>query len=122
MLFRSLDALIERLYEKAAGKRNAVGDTWGDWVCKTAASVLAEQQNRIAALEAERDQMREPTEAMIVAGVKTLMTGHDSQRHYVAAVWRRMFSAAIDAARGDKLDESERQRMLAEADKIIREL
>ena len=45
-------------------------------------------------IEAERDAMREPTEEMIVAGVKTLLTGHDSQRHYVAALWRRMFDAA----------------------------
>ena len=50
----------------------------------------------------ERDALREPTEAMIVAGVKTLLTGHDSQRHYVAALWRRMFDAAIDAAREQK--------------------
>ena len=40
------------------------------------------------------DALREPTETMIVAGVKTLLTGHDSQRHYVAALWRRMFDAA----------------------------
>ena len=51
-------------------------------------------RKRIAALEAERDALREPTETMIVAGVKTLLTGHDSQRHYVAALWRRMFDAA----------------------------
>ena len=78
--------------------------------CK-AASLM----ERIAALEAERDcanaradthladaysmrdqrdALREPTETMIVAGVKTLMTGHDSQRHYVGALWRRMFDAA----------------------------
>ena len=56
-------------------------------------------RDKVAALEAERDALREPTETMIVAGVKTLLTGHDSQRHYVAALWRRMFDAAIDAAR-----------------------
>lgn len=46
------------------------------------------------ALRADAERMREPTEEMIVAGVKTLLTGHDSQRHYVAALWRRMFDAA----------------------------
>ena len=56
--------------------------------------LLANAEAEVARIEAERDALREPTETMIVAGVKTLLTGHDSQRHYVAALWRRMFDAA----------------------------
>ena len=107
-----LDALVERLQKKSLwGKfgwepdedaREAAAalvqlreqrDEWHKaWIGMEKRAERAE--SRIAALEAERDALREPTETMIVAGVKTLLTGHDSQRHYVAALWRRMFDAA----------------------------
>jgi hypothetical protein len=84
----NLTALIERLNKPS-------GTAFYDAERTQAAAALVRLRDENARL---KDALREPTEEMIVAGVKTLLTGHDSQRHYVATLWRRMFDAAIDAA------------------------
>ena len=71
-------------------KDHAGEHKYGDPEQITIARVIRERD----ALRADAERLLEPTEEMIVAGVKTLLTGHDSQRHYVVALWRRMFYAA----------------------------
>ena len=90
---------------------------------RDAERALQQYQDRgaaIAALIAERDALQKNCTVLVqmfelAAAIPSMS---DEQLRQLVANGR----AAIDAARGDTLSESERQRMLAEADKIIKEL
>jgi hypothetical protein len=43
--------IVSALRDKAAGKRNELGDQWGDWICAGAADIIADM---VKALERVR--------------------------------------------------------------------
>lgn len=52
--------IVERLREKAVGKRNNVGDLWGDWICNDAADTIESLRDEVKRLrEAGENMARE---------------------------------------------------------------
>jgi len=74
------DDLVTVLREKAAGKRNRVGDFWGDWICGEAA-------DRIAADEA---LLRQALEALRCTDTDANRPSYQHEQNAIAALRQRL--------------------------------